>query len=299
MTSSKQKLQSAYQHCLTIAKNHYENFPVASRLLSPELRAPISIVYAFARTADDFADEGSLTSKQRLERLNDFTTELELIENSISAKDTISYCSDNPIFIALADVIKEFQIPIILFHDLLHAFKADVTTTRYQNFEDIMTYCQYSAAPVGRILLHLNKSATEETLAYSDAICNGLQLINFYQDIHQDIIENDRLYLPMNEMKLHQVTIDDLKNMTNNSHTQALIQQQLIRARQLYTSGQPLCSYLSGRFALEIRAIYAGGYLILKKLEENTHSIYQRPRLSHRDKFKILWYSLFHGQLKA
>ena len=112
-------LEKAYDYCLTMVKNHYENFPVASRFLPGNLRRPISVVYAFARSADDFADEGDLPDEQRLARLEDFTSELNSIENNLP--------SENPVFMALADVISKHKLPINLFHDLLSAFKQDVT----------------------------------------------------------------------------------------------------------------------------------------------------------------------------
>jgi len=293
MLNEKERLQAAYRHCMALAKSHYENFPVASRLLNKQLRFPVSAVYAFARNADDFADEGDLNSAQRLEYLEIYSSELRLLEEKLTTNSYFFHTSDNPIFIALADVIQKFKIPIHLFHNLLDAFKSDVNKTRYADFEEVLAYCHNSANPVGRILLYLNNSASEENLNNSDAICTGLQLINFYQDIAQDIDENNRLYIPMNEMEQFNVTVDDLINRVNNANTQALISLQLERAKKLYESGKPLCSHLSGRFAIEIRMIFAGGSLVLDKLESNVSSIYLRPRLSGKDKIKILWQAFF------
>ena len=297
---SNNNLHDAYSYCIKMTQNHYENFPVASHLLGRELRNPISVVYAFARTADDFADEGELSSQQRLEFLEDYTSELILIDE---AKNTgVKQQSKNPIFIALRDVIHNYNIPIQLFHDLLTAFKSDVSTSRYHNFDQIMDYCHNSANPVGRILLYLNNSASQENLSHSDAICSGLQLINFYQDIYQDISENDRLYIPLEEMDHYSVTVNDIKNKTDNLKTHSLMLFQIQRAKQLFESGKPLCSNLSGRFAIEIRMIFSAGSLILDKLAANissdasirkNSSIYLRPRLTSFDKLKILWRGLF------
>ena len=291
MESRKNQINSAYRYCQNIAQNHYENFPVASILLKKELRAPISAVYAFARTADDFADEGNLSGEQRLKQLDEFSDELKAIESCLVHNGKSN--SNNLIFIALLDVIKKYQIPISLFHDLLYAFKQDVHKNRYQTFDEVLDYCHYSATPVGRILLYLNHSATKDNMKASDAICMGLQLINFYQDIHQDICENNRLYLPIAEMNQFGVTIDVLEDRINNRATRKLMKHQIKRCRQLYESGYPLCSRLSGRFALEIRTIYAGGLIILNKLENNLDSIYARPRLGKMDKLKIIWRGLF------
>ncbi|NOQ80474.1 MAG: squalene synthase HpnC [Gammaproteobacteria bacterium] len=302
MLSSEQKKQNAYQYCMAIAQNHYENFPVASKLLNKQLRFPVSAVYAFARSADDFADEGDLSKEQRLSLLDEYNNELNAIEQQLTRwsantaanqQQAFFHDSKNIIFIALADVIHQFKIPVNLFYDLLKAFKQDVITTRYANFNDLLAYCQLSANPVGRILLYLNNSVSEENLTCSDAICTGLQLINFYQDIAQDIDENDRLYLPLDEMKQLAVTENDIKAHLNNNQTQALIKQQLLRTQSLYQSGMPLCFNLSGRFALEISMIYMGGKLILDKLEANTKTIYLRPRLTRFDKLKLIWQGLF------
>jgi squalene synthase HpnC len=287
MPSETMDLQQAFAHCLTIAQNHYENFPVASKLLGQQLRLPIAAVYAFARQADDFADEGDFAQDTRIELLKGYARELEQFQRPGHA------ASENPVFIALRDVIENYQIPVALFTDLLDAFTQDVTKTRYENFNQVLDYCQKSANPVGRILLYLNNNVSEKNLAYSDAICSGLQLINFYQDIHQDLSENDRLYLPLDELQQFGVTIDQLKQRKNTFQTQQLMQFQLQRARTLYETGKPLCFELSGRFALEIRAIYTGGLLILNKLQQHTDCIYKRPRLSRLDKFKILLGAIF------
>jgi len=284
-------LCNAYQYCRHIAQNHYENFPVASHFLNKKLRDPIAAVYAFARTADDFADEGNFSATQRISLLDGYLIELESIEKNRFSDKTLH--SDNPIFIALDDVINQFHIPIELFKDLLVAFKSDINTTRYQNFEHIMAYCQKSANPVGRILLYLNKSNSEENFIFSDAICSCLQLINFYQDIAQDIDENNRLYLPLDEMNNFSVTIDDIKKKTNNTQTKALMDFQLQRVKQLFHSGKPLYTNLSGRFGFEIHLIYSAGEIIIDKLEKQTNSIYQRPRLNQWDKIMILLKSLY------
>ncbi len=298
MLTSDQKTTNAYKYCLTIAKGHYENFPVASHLLAKKLRYPISAVYTFARTADDFADEGNISQQDRFIALDDYTSELNNIKNSLeryqqNKESRFFHHSDNLLFIALADTIHQFKIPIELFHDLLTAFKKDIITSRYQTFNEVLAYCRLSANPVGRIMLYLNKSATQANLLNSDAICTGLQLINFYQDIAQDIDENDRLYLPLEELAQYNLSVSDIRNHINNHNTKAFFTFQLQRTIKLYESGQPLFAQLTGRFAIEIRMIYRGGQLVLEKLAQNNTSIYQRPRLNRIDKLKIIWHSFF------
>ena len=280
----KETLQNAYAECLHMAQTHYENFPVASRLLPKHLRQPIAVIYAFARRADDFADEGALSNEERLAALNDFSDKLNLIEQNKAVNDTT--------FIALADVIKQHQLPISLFHDLLTAFKMDVTKTRYANFGEVMEYCRYSANPVGRLLLHLNKETSPKSLGYSDAICSALQLTNFLQDISQDIEESDRIYLPQDEMQQFGVTEDDIRNKLTNPATRRLIEFQIRRTVKLMQAGAPLGKVLKGRMGLELRMTIMGGSRILYRLNQQHDNVFSRPRLNKWDIVWVIWKAL-------
>ena len=280
----KETLQNAYAECLKMAQSHYENFPVASRLLPKHLRQPISVIYAFARRADDFADEGDLSQEERLAALNDFGDKLDLIEQNKALDDTT--------FIALADVIKQHQLPISLFHDLLTAFKMDVTKTRYANFGEVMEYCRYSANPVGRLLLHLNKETSPKNLGYSDAICSALQLTNFLQDISQDIEESDRIYLPQDEMQQFGVTEEDIRNKLTNPATRRLIEFQIRRTVKLMQAGAPLGKVLKGRMGLELRMTIMGGSRILYRLNQQYDDVFSRPRLNKWDIVWVIWKAL-------
>jgi squalene synthase HpnC len=281
---NKEILQNAYAECLHMAQSHYENFPVASRLLPKHLRQPISVIYAFARRADDFADEGDLSNDERIAALNDFSDKLDLIEQN---KDV-----DDATFIALADVIKQHQLPISLFHDLLTAFKMDVTKARYANFGEVMEYCRYSANPVGRLLLHLNKETSPQSLGYSDAICSALQLTNFLQDISQDLEESDRVYIPQDEMEKFGVSEDDIRNKITSPASRRLIQFQIERTRKLMQSGAPLGKVLKGRMGLELRMTIMGGSRILYKLNQQHDDVFSRPRLSKWDIAWVMWKAL-------
>ncbi|MEJ2143164.1 MAG: squalene synthase HpnC [Gammaproteobacteria bacterium] len=263
-------LTQAYEYCLEITRSHYENFPVASWFLPKRYRRPISVIYAFARTADDFADEGDLEEQQRLTKLEEYD---ELLTRIHSGNDI-----NHPIFIALSDVIKRHDIPVQLFRDLLTAFKQDVTKKRYANFGEVMEYCRFSANPVGRLLLHLYGETDERSMTQSDAICSALQLINFYQDISQDFEENNRIYLPQDEMEKFNVTEADIKNRTSNFNMQNLVRFQLQRALKLLNAGAPLGRTLKGR---------------IEKLGENTHNVFARPRLNKKDIIWMSWKALF------
>jgi len=277
----KEILQNAYAECLHMAQSHYENFPVASQLLPKHLRQPISVIYAFARRADDFADEGDLSDEQRLAALNDFGSKLDLIEQNNPVDDTT--------FIALADVIKQHNLPISLFHDLLTAFKMDVTKERYANFGEVMQYCRYSANPVGRLLLHLNNATSPQNLGYSDAVCSALQLTNFLQDISQDLEESNRIYIPQDEMAQFGVSEDDIRNKITNAATRKLIEFQILRTIKLMQSGAPLGKVLKGRMGLELRMTIMGGSRILYKLNQQYDNVFSRPRLSKWDIGWVIW----------
>jgi len=278
---NKETLKNAYAECLHMAQSHYENFPVASRLLPKHLRQPIAVIYAFARRADDFADEGDLSNEERIAKLTDFGNKLKLVEQGQEVDDAT--------FIALADVIKQHQLPTSLFHDLLTAFKMDVTKTRYANFGEVMEYCRYSANPVGRLLLHLNNAASPQNLGYSDAICSALQLTNFLQDISQDLDESDRIYIPLDEMEQYGVSEEDIRNKITNPASRDLIQFQIQRTRKLMQSGAPLGKVLKGRMGLELRLTIMGGSRILYKLNQQHDDVFSRPRLSKWDIGWVIW----------
>lgn len=273
------RLEQAYQHCQSVVAGHYENFPVASRLLPKRLRRPISVIYTFARTADDFADEGNLSSTQRHQKLDDYSSKLTAIAEGESI--------DDPVFIALTDVIKSHALPLSLFQDLLTAFKMDVDKTRFAGFTEVLNYCRYSANPVGRLLLYLHGAATPENLSQSDSICSALQLINFYQDLSQDYHEHGRIYLPQDEMQQFGVTDDHIQQARSDEAMQKLVNFQFQRVASMLQHGYPLGNALKGRFGFELRMIIQGGACVLDKLQNHEGHVFRRPRLNKRDAMQI------------
>lgn len=274
-------IENSLQNSLHLAKTHYENFPVASILLPQHLRTPISLIYAFARQADDFADEGTLTPEQRLSLLNGFKQELDLIQAYIQP--------DTPFFHTLQDMIRERKLPLAPFYDLLDAFSQDVTKPRYAHFGEVMDYCRRSANPIGRLLLHLYGQATPRNLGYADAICSALQIINFLQDIAIDYQKN-RIYMPQDEMQKFNISETQIAQQDTSGAWSAFMQFQINRARQLLQSGAPLGLILPGRIGLEMRMIIAGGERVLKKMHESRGDIFQqRPVLTKRDWLYMLF----------
>ena len=284
-------LSEAYRFCQDLAAEHYENFPVASHLLPRRFRQPITVIYAFARTADDFADEGNRSSAERLKLLDDYESRLQHLIAGISGSD--------PVFIALADVIKRYALPIGLFQDLLSAFSQDVTKQRYENFNEVIDYCRRSANPVGRLLLYLYNEADAKNLLLSDQICTALQLINFLQDLLQDYDEHQRIYLPQDEMRKCRVSETYLQNRISDAAMQELIQIQIQRARELLLAGAPLGNKLPGRIGLELRMVIHGGMRILQKLENNNGNVFLRPRLNNYDYLGIFWNALLKKSLQS
>ncbi|HHH36595.1 MAG TPA: squalene synthase HpnC [Gammaproteobacteria bacterium] len=274
------RLAAAYDHCLAVARSHYENFPVASRLLPARLRRPVAVIYAFARRADDFADEGSLAAERRLRLLDAWQSRLEAL-----ARGEVV---DEPVFIALADVARRHDLPWTLFTDLLSAFRQDVTLRRYQDFRQVLDYCRRSANPIGRLLLHLDGQATADNLKRSDALCTALQLINFLQDIRQDYEENDRVYLPLADMAPLGIVPEDIGAGRDDVAMRHLIRRQTGRIRKLLHEGAPLARRLRGRLGLELRLTVAGARRIVHRLE-TAESCYARPRLKRRDWLAMAW----------
>lgn len=278
-------LEAAYQYCQQMAKQHYENFPVASLLLPRRIRKAVTVIYAFARSADDFADEGDLNPEQRLAAINDYQHKL----NAIYSQQNV----DDPVFIALADVINKYQLPQQPFERLLSAFRQDVTKTRYQDIGELMDYCRRSANPVGELLLHLYSMATPRNIALSDGICSALQLINFLQDIQQDYIENQRIYLPQDEMQRCHVTEMHIRGRLSDASLQKLLHLQIERARKMLKAGAPLGKVLPGRLGLEMRLIIFAGVRTLYLLHKQSENYFSRPRLRINDKLWVLWRAIF------
>ena len=254
---------------------HYENFPVASVLLPAPLRGPVSVIYRFARSADDFADEGDLPAAARLAQLDNYRQELTRLEAGAAPRQ--------PLFVELGKIVNRYRLPLRLFHDLLDAFAQDVVKGRYADFAELMDYCRRSADPVGRLLLHLFGAASEENLKHSDAICSSLQLINFWQDVRIDWRKN-RIYLPQDEMQRYGVSERQIAAGDTSGRWKALMRFQVERARALMKSGAPLGRALPGRVGLEIRTIVEGGLRILEKIDKVEGDVYHhRPVLNAFD----------------
>jgi squalene synthase HpnC len=267
--------------------DHYENFPVASFALPPQLRHPVEVIYAFARTADDFADEGEAPAADRIAALNAYETQLDLIERGEPAEVKL--------FADLAAMVHEHQLPLQSFRDLLSAFRQDVGKTRYADFGEVMDYCRRSANPVGRLLMALFGDSDPRHLAYSDGLCSSLQLINFLQDVGIDY-RKGRIYFPQDELARAGLS-DALLGMlcgqapaaekpgaviaplggipvisavsAPEDRWRSFMHGQIMRAHKMLQASAPLGLVLNGRIGFETRMIIAGGDRILRKLHHD------------------------------
>ncbi|HEY9103378.1 squalene synthase HpnC [Chitinimonas sp.] len=276
----------------TYSVDHYENFPVASLLLPKVMRRPIAIVYRFARSADDFADEGDLSNEARLALLEGYRAELGRLAAGAAPETAL--------FRDLRDeVVQPFQVPLQLFYDLLDAFAQDVVKTRFADFGELMHYCRRSANPVGRIVLHIAGHAGTRQLAWSDGICAALQLINFWQDVAIDW-QKGRVYLPQDELARFGVSEAQIAEGRVDERWRALMAFQVDRTRRMLRAGSPLGTYLKGRLGLEIRLTVLGGDAILKQLDASGYDMHrQRPKLRAAHWPMLLLRALFPRAIRS
>jgi squalene synthase HpnC len=258
-----------------VPAGHYENFPVASLLLPRRLRPAVLAIYRFARGADDVADEGDASPSARLAGLATYERALDAIAAGTPPED--------PPFPELAAAIRRHALPLEPFRDLLSAFRQDVTTTRYPNYAVLTDYCRRSANPVGRLLLHLYGAATPANLAWSDAVCTALQLINFWQDIAIDWGKG-RVYLPQDDLARFGVSEEQIAGSRVDDRWRRLLAFESARARALLESGRPLTRVLPWRLALELGGVLAGGHRILDAIDAAEGDVFHhRPRLRRAD----------------
>ena len=272
--------------------DHYENFPVASLLLPRRLRGAVTDIYRFARAADDIADEGSATDEERLAQLAAYRTELHRIgaEPGQTPPPGLPPLAD--IFTPLARTIARHQLPITPFYDLLSAFEQDITVKRYEDYATLADYCTRSANPVGRLMLHLFDASSPRDVAESDAICTGLQLVNFWQDVRVDW-HKQRVYLPQEDLRRHGVTEDDLAACRLTPQWRELMAFQVERTRALLHFGAPLARRLPGRIGLELRLVVQGGLRVLERIEASSYDVFMnRPELGAKDWAIMLWRSI-------
>jgi hydroxysqualene synthase len=278
MSASDTALRAAYAECQKLASQHYENFPTASYLVPRDKRDALAAVYAFARYADDVADEPGV--ENRLEKLADWRAKL-----NASYEGNI----DHPIFLALQDSAKRFGLSRQNFENLLHAFESDVVVNRHRNFDSLLAYCTCSANPVGRLVLELFGYHDPHLFNLSDNICTALQLANFWQDVAVDF-SRDRIYLPQEDMERFHYTLDDLRAGRCDTRWKELLCLEIARTRELFERGKTLPEEVQGKLRTQLRLTWLGGTEILAKIETVSYDIFRRrPSLSKWDFLRLYW----------
>jgi squalene synthase HpnC len=273
----------ALQFCEKLAREHYENFPVASLLTPREKRPYVYAIYSFARIADDFADEPGFSTAERIDSLVEW--EEQLVEAYRGQ-------AHHPVFIALREAVDRFEMPMELFQALLRAFRSDVTTNRYETFDDVLDYCANSANPVGRLVLLLHNYRSEALMELSDSVCSALQLTNFWQDVSVDL-KKDRVYIPLEDIREFGYSEEELFQLRHSQAFKDLMCYQVDRTRELFREGRPLLQEVGKDLRLELRLTWNGGMQILRKIERSDYNVFaKRPTLSLFDKALLLISSL-------
>lgn len=270
-TADPPALAAAYRHCWRIATAHYENFPLGSWLLPRRLRRHVAAIYAFARTADDLADEGDLVAVERLARLRAWESGLEAC---------FAGRARGPVFVALAHTVAEFDLPIEPFRRLLLAFRTDVAFRPFPTFAALRDYCHSSADPVGHLVLHLFGYRDQRRQELADAICTGLQLANFWQDLALDTARG-RSYLPGEDVARFGCTPAEVMGGRPTAATRGLLAFEVARTRALLAEGLALATLVERRLAREVLLFAWGGLAILDAIEAVDYDVFRRrPTLS-------------------
>lgn len=291
-------LDEAYATCARFARRHYENFPVASWLLPRAMRPHVAAVYAFARVADDFADEGERPADVRLALLDAWRG---LLHGSGEAPvgTGLQPCATpalppetSHIFQAVSSTIRACHLPVSLFDDLLSAFRQDVTVTRHQTWDDVLDYCRRSANPVGRLVLGIAGLHDKQLAHGSDALCTALQLTNFWQDLERDW-RKGRLYLPLEDCRRERAEFRDLDAGSLTPAWRRVLRGAGARTSALFEQGRSVCDGVGGRLGFELRLTWLGGRRILSRLERQDFDVFlRRPSLGGADLPAFLWQAM-------
>jgi squalene synthase HpnC len=268
----------AREFCRRLARSHYENFSVASWFLPEGLRQHFFNVYAYCRISDDLGDE-----------VGDTAASLQLLDQWESELDA---CYDghprHPVFVALAETVRKFEIPKHEFVDLLTAFRQDQNVSRYETFNDLLGYCKFSANPVGHLVLYLCGYRDSDRQHLSDFTCTALQLANFWQDVSADFAKG-RIYLPLQDLRRFGVSEDMIRDRENTSAFRDMIKFEVERAREWFRQGLPLIANVKRELAIDIELFSRGGQEILNAIERQNYAVLgRRPAISKTRKLALV-----------
>jgi hydroxysqualene synthase len=291
-------LDEAYAACARLAASHYENFPVASWLLPAHMRPHVAAVYAFARGADDLADEGEVSAAIREQWLDEWLARLHasVAGAAVSAAPTVlpdeAAARAPATFTAIGHTIRTLDLPVSLFDDLVSAFRQDITVHRYPTWPVLLDYCRRSANPVGRLVLRIGGWRDPTLDAASDAVCTALQLTNFWQDLAIDWTRG-RLYVPAEEHEATRASLADLDRRLWTDAWAAALARCAAETRAIFRRGRTVCDGVTGRLRWELRATWLGGMRILDRLERHRFDVFHaRPAMGARDALAIGWNAL-------
>jgi squalene synthase HpnC len=278
MRVSDTNVRAAYAVCRRLARRHYENFPTASLLVPRDKRDALAAIYAFARCADDLADEPGVEG--RLEQLAEWRAKLQ---------DCFSGKADHPVFVALRDTVGRYELSRENLENLLRAFESDVLVNRHASFPSLLAYCKLSANPVGRLVLELFGHREPPLFELSDNICTALQLTNFWQDVAVDFARG-RVYLPQEDMARFNYTLDDLRAQRADARWRELLAYEIARTRELFERGRALPEAVRPELRRQLRLTWLGGMAILTRIEAVSYDVFRRrPSLSKWDFLRLYW----------
>jgi squalene synthase HpnC len=268
----------AREYCQRLARSHYENFSVASWFLPACLRQHFFNVYAYCRISDDLGDETGDTAAS-LELLDQWQAELDACYGGHPR---------HPVFVALAETVRQFEIPKHEFSDLLTAFRQDQSVIRYESFNDLLGYCRYSANPVGHLVLYLCGYSDPERQQLSDYTCTALQLANFWQDVSADYLKG-RIYLPLEDLRRFGVSEEIIRDGQNIPAFREMMKFEVNRAREWFTQGLPLVAKVNRKLATDIELFSRGGQEILSAIEKQDYAVLgRRPSISKGRKLALV-----------
>lgn len=279
------ELVGAYGACAALARAHYENFPVASRLLPAPMRPHVVAVYAFARIADDIADEGDEAPETRQSRLREWQQRLH---HAVAARPRPASSADRDALVlaAVGHTIGSLELPISLFDDLVSAFGQDITTTRYASWADLFDYCRRSANPVGRLVLRIAGQRDEALDRSSDALCTALQLTNFWQDFGRDWAIG-RVYVPREAQARSRAHEMDLSAGRFTPEWSKTLEECVAVTRDSFERGRMVCDAVTGRLRYELRLTWLAGRRVLEQIGGDL--LHGRPALGRADVPALLW----------
>jgi squalene synthase HpnC len=276
--SDARQLAEAYAWCAKLARSHYENFTIASWLMPRAIRPHIHAIYAYARIADDFADE-----ERSIDRLDEWQHELEL---------AYAGAPRHPVMVAVADTARRYHIPPEPFLDLLKAFRSDLEFQGFETPGDLLAYARNSANPVGRLVLYLFGIRDAERQRLSDLICTGLQLANFWQDVAVDLAKG-RIYFPRRDMEHYGVTATDLRQGNVTASFIGLMRHEILRAREMLLAGAALSTSVGRGLRRDVLIFAGGGLAILRAIEHVGYDVFRaRPQLTRLDYVELGWHAL-------